>query len=74
MAEEMLNSILDWCFENTDILQAKDHFYGKNFLHFVSEKGYAPVVDKLLGKGVEVDARDFSEGTPLHWVSKIGHT
>ena len=33
----------------------------------------APVVDKLLGKGVEVDSKDFSEGTSLHLVSKIGH-
>ena len=28
MAEEMLNNILDWCFKNTNILQAKE-FDGK---------------------------------------------
>ena len=74
MAEEILNSILDWGFENTNILQAKDNEHSKSFLHFVSEKGYAPVVTKVLGQGVEIDQRDDQRRTALHWATKSGQT
>ena len=73
MAEEMLDSILDWCFKNTNILRAKDFSdNGKGLIHFASEKGYSLIITKLLAKGVEVDRKDNLGCTPLHLAASNG--
>ena len=66
MVEEMLNNILEWCFKNTNILEAEEiGNMGKRFIHFASENGYAPVVAKLLTQGIEVNLKDKLQKTPL---------
>ena len=69
MAEEMLNNILDWCFDNTNILHFK-----KSVVHYISEQGYTQVVAKILSKKVDVNLKDNLGETPLHLASRNGHS
>ena len=74
MAQEILNHILDWCFKNTNILEAKENDNNnRGFLHFVSENGYDSVITKLLAKEVQIDAIDDLGFSPLHLASSKGH-
>ena len=72
MVEEMLNNILEWCFKNTNILQAKE-FDGKGLIHFASKKGYTSLVATLLAKEVDVDLKDHLGETSLHLASEKGN-
>ena len=75
MAEEVLQNVLEWCFKNTNILEAKDNDkYGESLIHFASERGYVSVVTQLLAKGVSPDLKDNSEFASLHLASRNGHT
>ena len=47
MAEVMLFSILDWCFKNTNILEAVEKS-GAKFIHFATEMGFTSVIEKVL--------------------------
>ena len=41
MAEQVLQDVLEWCFKNTNILEAKDNDkYGESLIHFASERCY----------------------------------
>ena len=71
---EMYEDILDWCFNHTNILKAKDEENKRSLLHFAWMKGYAPIVTKLLTKGTKADLKDKHEDTSLHLASKEGHT
>ena len=74
MTMEMLKDTLDWCFKNTNILEAKDKAAnGEGLIHFVSGKGYAPLVKKLLTEGADVNLKNDLNYTPLHIASEKGH-
>ena len=75
MAEVMLFNILDWCFKNTNILEAMEKS-GAKFIHFATEMGYTPVVEKLLQVNFsnQVHSKDDqSQFTPLFLASIRGH-
>ena len=41
MAEQVLQDVLEWCFKNINILEAKDNDkYGESLIHFASERCY----------------------------------
>lgn len=46
---------------------------GKTPLHFAAEGGHLDVVDFLLSKGAEVDARNADDETPLHYAAGYSH-
>ncbi len=50
--------------EGTSV-RAKD-YDGKTSLHLASAKGFAGIVEMLLGEGAEIDAKDNNGLTPLH--------
>ena len=63
--EEMLQALLNWCFDNTNILQAKDG-KGYSLIHFASEKGFTPIVKSLLEKNVNVNLEAEDQSTLLN--------
>ena len=75
MAEEVLKNVLEWCFKNTNVLDAKDNDYneGERFIHFAAKNGYVSVVKQLIEKGVSPDLKDDTSYTPLHNASYYGH-
>ena len=75
MAEEVLKNVLEWCFNNTNILNAKDNANnGERFIHIAAENGYVTVIKHLLEKGVSPDLKEDSNGnSPLHIASEYGH-
>ena len=54
----MLKNVLEWCFKNTNILDAKDNNYneGERFIHFAAKNGYVSIVKQLIVKG-EINAQ-----------------
>ena len=71
MADEVLQNVLEWCFKNTNIIDARDHEnYMESLLHFASDKGYVYVVTQLLAKGFVPDLKDNSDLTSLHLASR----
>ena len=60
MAEEVLKNVLEWCFKNTNILDAQDNqFYRERLIHFAARNGYLSVVEQMLNKGVSSDLKEF---------------
>jgi ankyrin repeat protein len=53
-------------------VNAKDNYYGRTPLHWVSENDHVQVVKELLDHGADVEAKDSSLCTPLHWASNNG--
>ncbi len=70
--EDMLQALLNWCFENTNILQAEDGS-GDSLIHFASEKGFTPIVKSLLEENVNVNLKGTGQSTPLHLSAENGH-
>ena len=74
MAEEVLKNVLEWCFKNTNILNAKDNLNnGERLMHFAAENGYVSVVKQLVEKGVSPHIKCDINYNPLHYASKEGH-
>ena len=76
MAEIVLFSILDWCFKNTNILEAVEKS-GAKFIHFATEMGYTSVIEKVLkvnGYNQVHSKDDQNQFTPLFLASTRGHT
>lgn len=42
-------------------------------LHLAAIRGHTNIVRALINKGVDKNARDFDENTPLHYASEYGH-
>ena len=71
MTEEVLSNVLDWCFENTNILDSdfNNNNNGERLIHFAAEKGYYLLVKQLLEKGVSPELKDVDGNKPLHIAS-----
>ena len=71
--EKVLQGLLNWCFKNTNILQAVDGS-GGGLIHFASINGYLPIVEKLVEQGVDVNLKGWEQSTPLHYSAWNGNT
>ena len=70
MAEEVLKNVLEWCFKNTNIIEAKDNeYHGDRLIHYAASNGYVSVLKQLLEKGVSPDLKNDRGLTPLHHAS-----
>ena len=52
--EQILHDVLDWCIKYTNISESiGQDVCGRqlNFIHFAAQKGYTPVVKKLVESG-----------------------
>lgn len=48
------------------------YFKTVHFCRNLIKKGRTNTIKLLIDKGADVDAKDFSEETPLHWASDFG--
>lgn len=68
---EKLTMLLD---ENPGKLSIRDKPYEHTLLHVAAFSGHAPIVDLLLRRGADVNAREVGDSTyPLHWAAAAGH-
>lgn len=57
-----------------DKLRVRTPPYGFTLLHHAAQGGSLPVVELLLARGLDVDARETGDNTyPMHWAAAAGH-
>lgn len=55
-------------------LRSRTEPYGLTLLHLAAFAGHLAVVDRLIAKGADVNARDTGDNTcPMHWAAAGGH-
>ena len=54
------------------LINAKPFEEGWTPLHYAAREGQAQVVEVLIARGAEIDARDNQGMTPLHWAAERG--
>ena len=67
----VLASLLD---EHPEKLQARNQPYEHTLLHVAAFAGHLAIVDLLLKRGLDVNAREKGDNTyPMHWAAAAGH-
>jgi ankyrin repeat protein len=66
-----LRALLD---EHPDKLYAREKPYAWTLLHAAAQKGHVAVVELLLARGLDVNAREKGDNTyAMHWAAAAGH-
>jgi hypothetical protein len=71
--EKGLSEIVALLLANHADVNFTENQHGRTLLHIASLKGYKDLVDILLVKGSDVDAKDNHGRTPLFYAAKYGH-
>lgn len=71
--EKGLSEVVALLLANRTRLDFIDKREGRTLLHIAALKGYKDLVDILLVKGLDVNAEDNLQRTPLYYAAKYGH-
>ncbi|KAH8745283.1 ankyrin repeat-containing domain protein, partial [Diaporthe sp. PMI_573] len=64
---------LAWILSGVTDINAKDNNSDRTLLSWAAGSGHEAVVQQLLAKGADVEAKDESGQTPLWWAARNGH-
>ena len=71
--ENKNEAVVDLLLEHGARIDVKTHCRGETLLHYAAMLSSAAIVEKLLRRGADMDARDRTGKTPLHYAAERGN-